>query len=393
LPSEKFLKIPAEPLLSGPMPKLSLIVPTYNEKENIKDIVRIICGLLDKKIPDDYELIIVDDDSPDNTWQIAQSLIGEYPHLRVVRRQNEKGLATAVIRGWQEARGQILGVMDGDLQHPPSVLADLLDTMDKGVDLAVASRHTEGGGVSDWSMFRRIISRSAQVLGLVLLPGVLGRVSDPMSGYFMIRRTAIAEYPLSPVGYKILIEVLARGNIARIGEAGYVFQERVKGGTKATPKIFLEYIVHILKLRISLWPYVRFIKFCTVGATGVFVDTLFLFLLSDPKMLGLGLTRSKIISAELALISNFIINDFWTFGDISQHQPGLSSRLKRFGKFNVICFIGILLSVIILNILFNMLGMNRYIANLFAIAISTLWNFWMNYKLGWRVAEFAPKKK
>lgn len=110
-----------------------------------------------------------------------------------------------MIRGWQAARGQVLGVIDGDLQHPPHVLLQLLNAIDAGADLAVASRHVEGGGVSSWSFVRRVLSRGAQLLGLILLPRVLDRVSDPMSGYFMVRRSAIASLTLDPVGYKILI--------------------------------------------------------------------------------------------------------------------------------------------------------------------------------------------
>ena len=193
--------------------KFSLVVPTYNESKNITAIVEVLSSLLDASIPEDYELIIVDDNSPDGTWESAQALMPEYPQLRVMRRTEERGLSTAVIRGWQAGNGEILGVIDGDLQHPPKVLLQLLSAIDRGADLAVASRHVEGGGVSSWSAVRRFLSRGAQLLGLVILPQVVGRVSDPMSGYFMVRRSAIAGHTMSPIGYKILIEVLGRGNI------------------------------------------------------------------------------------------------------------------------------------------------------------------------------------
>jgi dolichol-phosphate mannosyltransferase len=108
----------------------------------------------------------------------------------------------------------VLGVIDADLQHPPELLLKLWGEIKRGGDLAVASRHVEGGGVSDWSVIRRFLSRGAQTLGLIILPEVIGRVSDPMSGYFMVRRRCIAGRTLSPLGYKILIEVLARGKSA-----------------------------------------------------------------------------------------------------------------------------------------------------------------------------------
>jgi dolichol-phosphate mannosyltransferase len=139
-----------------------------------------------------------------------------------MRREHERGLSTAVIRGWQAARGEVLAVIDADLQHPPEVTVKLCAEMDRGADLAVASRHIEGGGVSDWSALRRVLSRAAQLVGLVILPEVVGRVSDPMSGYFMLRRAAVQGVELSPLGYKILIEVIGRGPCRWIGEVPYI---------------------------------------------------------------------------------------------------------------------------------------------------------------------------
>ncbi len=365
--------------------KFSLVLPTYKEAGNIQDIVRILSNLLDQSIPGDYELIVVDDNSPDHTWKLALELTSDYPQLRVMRRVEEKGLSTAVIRGWQVARGEILGVIDADLQHPPEVLEQLLQEMERGADLAVASRHVEGGGVSEWSMIRRFLSRGAQMLGLMILPEVIGRLSDPMSGYFMVRRTAIAGKTLSPVGYKILIEVTARGKIRWLAEAGYVFRERQAGESKVTWKQYIEYLQHLVRLRLSL--SARFIQFCLVGLSGVVVDMGFLYLLSDESTLGLPLTRSKIIAGELAIINNFIWNDFWTFRDMALRQPGKRQRLKRLIKFNIVCLAGLILNVLLLNLFFNLFQLNRYVANFLAIVCVTLWNFWFNLKLSWRVTE------
>ena len=365
--------------------KFSLIIPSYNEGGNIQEIVKILSGLLDSEIPGEYELIVVDDDSPDRTWKIAQELTPQYPQLKVMRRQKEKGLSTAVIRGWQVARGEVLGVIDADLQHPPEVLLKLWQEIEKGADLAVGSRHVEGGGVSEWSIIRRFLSRGAQMLGLIILPEVIGRLSDPMSGYFMVRRDAIIGKSLSPVGYKILIEVTGRGNIRWIGEVGYVFRERQTGESKVTWKQYIEYIQHLLRLRFSLWPIKRFIRFGIVGFSGVFVDLGIFYVLRT--LLGLGLTRSAILSSEVAIINNFLWNDLWTFGDISSQQKGWRKRIKRLLKFNVVCLSGLILNVLLVNLLFNVLGMNEYLAKLMAIAAVTFWNFWFNLKLSWRVTD------
>ena len=363
----------------------SLVIPTYNECKNVKSIVEKLSHLLDGSIPGNYELIVVDDNSPDRTWEVAQSLTAEYPQLRVMRREEERGLSTAVIRGWQAARGEVLGVIDADLQHPPETLLQLLAEIQRGADLAAASRHVGEGGVSDWSVIRRFLSRGAQTVGLLILPGVVGRVSDPMSGYFMVRRSCIAGKTMNPAGYKILIEVLGRGDIRWIGEVGYVFQERQEGESKVTWKQYIEYLRHLFRLRFARWPMGKFLRFGIVGFSGVFVNMGVLYVLVD--ILGLGLTRSLIVAGELAIISNFLWNDLWTFGDISKRQPGKRQRLKRLLKFNTICLMGLILNVLLVNLLFNVFGINEYLANLIAIAAVTLWNFWINMKLSWRVTE------
>jgi dolichol-phosphate mannosyltransferase len=340
-------------------------------------------ALFDPVLGEAYELIVVDDDSPDRTWAVALALSETHPRVRVLRRQNERGLSTAVIRGWQVARGEVLGVMDGDLQHPAEVSLKLLAEIDRGADLATASRHVEGGGVSDWRLLRRMLSRGAQLLGLLVLPAVLGRLSDPMSGYFMLRRSTLAGVELDPLGYKILIEVVARSNPRWIGEVGYVFRERVEGDSKVTWRLYLDYLVHLLKLRWVTLPQSRFFRFCTVGTSGVIVDMGLLFLLSDPRTLGWGLTRSKLLAAEVAILSNFLFNDFWTFGDLARANSGALPRLRRFLGFNVICSIGLILNVVVLNLLFNLAHMNRYVANGLAIIAVTGWNYWLNRKLNW----------
>ncbi|WP_121969410.1 glycosyltransferase [Leptolyngbya sp. BC1307] len=381
----------------APPLQFSLVIPTYNERGNVAKIVAQLARLLDGFIPGGYELILVDDDSPDRTWQVAQDLTETYPQLRVMRRQQERGLSSAVIRGWQVARGEILGVIDADLQHPPEVLLKLLQATLDGADLAAASRHVEGGGVSDWSIVRRFLSRGAQMLGLMVCPAVVGRVSDPMSGYFMVRRSAIAGPHLNPVGYKILLEVIGRGNIDQIAEVGYVFQERESGESKVTWKQYVEYLGHLARLRSrgrigrlqqklpQQMPVKRFIRYSLVGLSGVLVDMAVLYLLSEGA--GLALTRSKIVAAEVAILNNFLWNDAWTFADMAQHQKGWSTRFKRLLKFNVICLTGLVMGVLLLNVFYNLVfGQNlKYLANLLAIVPVAVWNFWINLKLSWRV--------
>jgi len=147
-----------------------------------------------------------------------------------------------------------------------------------------------------------------------------------------------------------------------------------------------------LKLRWATLPKSRFFRFCVVGASGVVVDMALLFLLSDPTMLGMGLTRSKVIAAEAAILSNFLLNDIWTFGDLVAAQRGIGPRFRRFLGFNAICLIGVALNVLLLNILFNYAKVDRYVANAIAIVAVTGWNYLLNQKLNFTPASVASDR-
>jgi dolichol-phosphate mannosyltransferase len=371
-------------------PRLSLVVPTRNEAGTIGAFLQAATTTLDRVLPGAYELIVVDDDSPDETWRLALALRARYPALRVLRRTDEVGLGSAVTRGWQLARADVLGVIDADLQHPPEVCEKLWAEVARGAELVVASRHVPGGGVSEWSLRRRILSRGAQLIGLLILPGVLGRVSDPMSGFFFVRRSAVDGIELKPAGYKILIEVMSRGRVRWISEVGYVFREREVGASKATARVYLDYLVQLARLRVDTLLASRFVRFCVVGLSGVAIDMGLLWLLSDPLNLGWGLTRSKLIAAESAIVNNFLWNDVWTFRDLVPERRTLSAALKRLLKWNAICLAGLVLNVVLLNVQFNLLGMNRYLANAVAILVVTAWNFLVSRALAWRSAQPPP---
>ena len=390
------VRAPRGPLIVNPERtapiRLSLIVPTFNESGNLEELLKQLTAVLEPRLAGEYEIVVVDDDSPDGTWALAMRLAERWPAVRVIRRRSEKGLSTAVIRGWQAARGAVLGVIDADLQHPPEVLARLWEAIEAGADLAVASRHVDGGGVGRFSVLRRALSRGAQLLGIAVLPSVVRRVSDPMSGCFFVRRAAVAGTELSPLGYKILLEVLGRGHVRSVAEVGYVFRERLAGESKVSARLYLDYLRHLVRLRLATLPS-RFPRFAAVGLSGVAVDMALLFLLSDPRALGWGLTQSKLVAAEAAMVSNFIWNDSWTFRDLSQRLGGGRARLKRFARFNSVCAMGLALSVLLLALQVDVLHVNRYLANAVAIALVTAWNFWMNKAFSWalpRPAAHAP---
>lgn len=248
------------PLTASALPlRLSLVIPTCNEVESLGNLIVQLDGLLSLALPRQYEIIVVDDDSQDGTWPLAVKLAQQYPAVKPLHRKTERGLATAVIRGWQQARGEYLAVMDGDLQHPPMVLLGLVEALEQGARLAVASRYgAEGKTSSQWRGLRRSLSRSAQLLGWLMLPKLFTQLSDPLSGCFALRREVIAGRSLHPIGYKILLEVLARSrrdvlSADSLVEVGYRFNPRQSGHSKVTAQHYWQYIAHLLRLRWALW--------------------------------------------------------------------------------------------------------------------------------------------
>jgi dolichol-phosphate mannosyltransferase len=226
--------------------EISLVVPTFNESENVREFLTALRGVLESVAPGRYEIIVVDDDSPDRTWELAAEL--DFPEVRVVRRRGERGLASAVIRGWQAALGRVIGTINADFQHPPEIM-DAMVRAAADADLVVASRHAEGGGFGDWHWFRQLASHFAHRAGLMVLPEVFRRLSDPLSGCYLVRRAAIEGEELHPLGYKTLIEITVRGRIERIRECPYVMRDRVRGQSKMGPRQTLQFFLHLLRLR------------------------------------------------------------------------------------------------------------------------------------------------
>ena len=219
--------------------KLSVIVPTYQERENIGLLADRIDSVMNGR---DYEIIVVDDNSPDGTAEAAQALAQRYP-VKVIKRVNERGLGTAVLEGFRHAGGEAVGVIDADLQHPPEVIGDLVAAMEDGADIAIASRYMQGGGVRDWSLLRRIKSMGAGILAKPLT-----RVKDPMSGCFMVTREIAGGNNFRPIGYKILLEILVKARYRRVVEVPYTFGTRHAGESKLDISEHLRYLKLLLRL-------------------------------------------------------------------------------------------------------------------------------------------------
>lgn len=186
-----------------------------------------------------WELIVVDDGSPDGTADLAESYADTHP-VRVVRRPGKAGLASAVLAGFAEARGDVLVVMDADLSHPPEAVPRLASAIEEGADLAVGSRYVTGGGTEDWPLKRRVVSRAACLMGNVLVP-----IRDCTSGFFAIRRSALDGVKLNPIGFKIGFEVMARGRYKKAVEVPYVFRDREHGKSKFGRREVMQYVVQL----------------------------------------------------------------------------------------------------------------------------------------------------
>ena len=357
-------------------PELSLIVPTYNEAENI--------GLLIKKVHEalagycHYELIVVDDNSPDGTSRIARDLSSQYP-VKVLVRHNQRGLASAVIHGFACASGEVLGVMDADLQHPPEMIPELLQYARHGADIVIASRYEPGGGIREWSQRRLIVSKIATTLAHLLLASSR-KASDPLSGFFLMKKKVIEGVKLSPVGYKILLEILVRGRVNQVVSVPYTFRSREMGKSKYGIRELVNYLRHLLCLLPADSQARQLFKFSLVGASGVLVNEGILWLLTES--VGLHYLASATVAIETSVINNFVWNDIWTFRE--RRAPGWKARLLRLSKFNLVSAIGIAINLGVLWLLTGVFGIHYLVSNLCGIAVAMIWNFIANVSWTWR---------
>jgi dolichol-phosphate mannosyltransferase len=227
-------------------PNLALVIPTLREARNIRPLLNRVRAALDPCILT-YELIVVDDDSRDGIDAILAELAGEDPRIRLIVRSGERGLAGAVVQGWMESEAEVLAVMDADLQHPPELLPRLWAEVDAGADLAVGSRYACGGCMRGWKLMRQLISRMAIWMTLPVQRSGL-RARDPMSGFFMIRRSCIERLELQKTGFKILLEILARAEIRSLVEVPFTFGRRYAGDSKANLRVAVDYVALLIRL-------------------------------------------------------------------------------------------------------------------------------------------------
>tara|TARA_X000000368_G_scaffold52927_1_gene37723 strand:+ start:112 stop:1239 length:1128 start_codon:yes stop_codon:yes gene_type:complete len=359
---------------------LSVVIPTFNESYGISKILRSLHSSL-TELQIKFEIILVDDDSPDNTWEIAAELLEEIPELTVIRRVGAKGLATAVICGWQYSNGRLLGVMDGDGQHPVGVVKDLFTVFsDKNNEVAIASRYLPHGGIKKWSLSRRLLSRGAQTLGQLLLPGAIGTINDPMSGFFIVKRSIITKTELDPVGYKILLEILARSQANKIQEVPYVFLERSSGKSKVALSHYSSYLRHLLRLRIQPLRSRALVRYLLVTAGALVLDAVIFFWLFDVN--NWNLTRSAALAGEGGILFTILLHDLWTFA--GRPVRTLTDRIRRLVGVHLALGALMFLRLLAINAFVNWFSLDPLLAFLLTLTVVMPGGHLLGSRFSWR---------
>ena len=358
-----------------PAPELGVIIPTFNERANIPILVERLAGLLTSC---DWEVIFVDDNSPDGTAAAARAIGETDGRVRCIRRIGRRGLAGACLEGMLASQARYVAVMDADLQHDEAQLVPMLETLRSGrADLVVASRYLAGGSAAGLSRQRSRVSRWSNAL----VRGLLGiELTDPMSGHFMIRRDVFEALApaLSSQGFKILLDILATAHgKLRTVELPSDFRERRYGESKLDSKIALDFAALLTAKLTHDAVSARFLLFCLVGLTGIAVHLSILRLL---LMVALAFGAAQALATVGAIAWNFVFNNLFTYRD--QRLTGLHF-VTGLIRFQVICAIGAISNVGIATWIYDYHSA-WWIAGLGGAAIGAVWNFVVSAAFVWR---------
>ena len=348
--------------------ELSVIVPTFNERENVGRLISCLSSCLADV---SWEVIFVDDDSPDGTASVIREIARSDPHVRCLQRLGRRGLSSACIEGMLASSAPYLAVMDADFQHDEEMLPRMLEALrGSEMDVVVGSRYAAGGGFGAWDRRRAAMSRLAMRLSRAVLPTDL---TDPMSGFFMIRRDAFEETVrgLSGIGFKLLIDLFASApRPLRYIELPYEFRTRRAGRSKLDTQAAWDYGMLLLDKLVGDIVPVRFIAFTLVGGLGVLVHLLILALLFNA--LEISFVASQAFATVAAMTSNFALNNALTFRDM--RLTGLR-WLRGWLSFMLACSVGALANVGIASYLFGGMGAFWLTSALAGIAVGAVWNY------------------
>nr|AIF13978.1 glycosyl transferase family protein (DPM1) [uncultured marine thaumarchaeote KM3_65_D04] len=369
--------------------QVSIIIPTYNESENIIQVLKSIGDHLPKDIA--TEAIVVDDNSPDGTGKVVEDYINDTQNkigytVDVIHRKTKSGLSSAILDGIQHSSGETVVVMDSDFSHPPKIIPQLVEEIKiSKYDIAIASRYTEGGEVSGWSTKRKLISKTAKGIAKA---GLGVNESDPMSGFFAFNRNILEGIKFDAIGYKMLLEILVKTKGAKVKEIPYTFTDRTRGSSKLDSSTMFDYAKAVWKLyryghaakvsepRTSI----RFIskagRFYTVGASGLLINYLVSLLFADAIM-SFWYIHATVIGIIVSMSSNFILNKIWTFEDRNFEAK---KTLAQYGKFVGFSSLGALIQLGMVYVLVDNYQFAYPLALILAVVIAASSNFILNKK-------------
>lgn len=369
--------------------QVSIIVPTYNESQNILSILKSIEDNLPKNSP--VETIVVDDNSPDGTGNIVEEYIKTVKKatdytVGVIRRKAKEGLSSAILKGIEGANGQTIVVMDSDHSHPPDIIPKMVDTLaNSECDIVVASRYVKGGSVSGWSVKRKLISKVATKIAQ---QGLGVGQKDPLSGFFAFKRNILDGLKLDAIGYKMLLEILVKTKGVRVKEIPYTFTNRMQGESKLGTSTVFDYLRSVWKLyrygtlqrkqekRISIRFLSKAARFYTVGAFGLAVNYL-ISLVFATGITSFWYLHANLIGIIASMTTNFVLNKTWTFED-RDFTP--RRTLIQYGKFIGFSSIGALVQ---LGLVFYLVENYRLMypqALILAVIAAAFGNFILNKK-------------
>jgi len=371
---------PASPFAATPAPgigggvELSVIVPAFNERGNVAELLERLRAALTGV---DWEVIYVDDDSPDGTADAVRACAHVDRRIRCIQRVGRRGLSSAVIEGILASSAPVVAVIDADLQHDETLLPRMLERMRRdSLDVVIGSRYVDGGGTGDWSDTRASLSRLATRLSRLVVRQPL---SDPMSGFFMISRPAFerAVHRLSGQGFKILLDLFASSpEPYRFAELPYTFRSRVHGESKLDGLVVWEYLMLLLDKRLGQFVPARFALFVSVGASGLVIHLITLALALER----FSFASSQLIASFVAMVTNFLINNALTYRDRRLRGGRLLTGLLTFVA---VCSVGA-----VANVRFAVDAFERdyswWASGIAGAIVGAVWNYSMSSLLTWR---------
>jgi len=361
---------------------LTVIIPTFKEEANIRNIITEVDTVFKKNILNG-EILVVDDNSPDNTIAIVNELQKTHTNVNLLVRTSDHGLSQSVADGFLHASSDVFIVIDADFSHPPALIVNMFEEIQAGNDVVIGSRYMEGGGIKKWPLRRRIISLGATFLGRLLFPDI----TDPVSGFFAIRKDVVAQAQLKPRGYKILLEVLGKGTWEKDKEIPFEFSDREIGASKLKIRTIIEYAEQVTDITLhsfthhqsAAWrEWMRVFKFGIVGLSGIVVNLAVLTLLLTAGISGYVALFFAIV---VAILNNFLWNDLWTFRDSARRA--VTSIWQRLWLFYTVSAGGAVINYGVAVLLTNFIGMKIDLADLIGILIGFVWNFLINRRFTW----------